>query len=71
MRAGLTVFPQLNLFTLYSAYKSLLKDGATSWDQERDFAVQHSRLGFFRIGLLVLVWSGIAALFVLGAALKT
>jgi uncharacterized RDD family membrane protein YckC len=63
--------PLLNLFTLYSAYKSLLKDGATSWDKERDFAVQHSRLGFFRIGLLVLVWSGIAALFVLGAALKT
>jgi uncharacterized RDD family membrane protein YckC len=62
--------PLLNLFTLYSAYKSLLKDSVTSWDKEGGFAVQHSRLGFFRIVLLVLSWSGIAALFVLGTALN-
>jgi len=63
--------PLLSLFTLYSAYKSLLKDGSTSWDKDGGFAVRHSPLGFFRMLLLVLVWIAIAALFFLGAALKS
>ena len=60
--------PFFSLFTMGSAYLSLTKVGIATWDRDGGFTVEHGRLGFFRIALLVVVWCGIVALFFVAAA---
>ena len=62
--------PIVYLFTAYSAYKSLLKNGVTTWDDEGAFKIAHSPFSAIRVCLLGLVWAGMFALAGIGIAAK-
>lgn len=62
--------PIVYLFTAYSAYKSLLKNGVTTWDDEGAFKIEHSPFGWSRICVLGLTWVAILALMGIGIAAK-
>ena len=46
--------PLIALFTMISAYKSLMQHGTTSWDKEGNFIVLHEKIGLVRVVAAVL-----------------
>jgi uncharacterized RDD family membrane protein YckC len=52
---GLAI-PIIALFTLVTAYKTLTRDGITSWDRELLFVVEHRPFSYLRLFLLPIIW---------------
>lgn len=47
--------PLINFITNIIAYKRLMKNGITSWDEEGGFTVSHKKVGFFRNLVAILI----------------
>jgi hypothetical protein len=58
--------PIVSLFTLISSYRSLIREGKTSWDQDGHFVVYHQIISPLRIVVTVLICLALFALIVIG-----
>ncbi|WP_188515959.1 RDD family protein [Alsobacter metallidurans] len=57
--------PIVSLFTLFSSYRSLKKEGAASWDKQLGWSVIHNHLSPLRWLLILGVWAFTAFVFVI------
>ena len=58
--------PIVTLVTNVTAYKRLSESGATSWDSDGGFTVNHRKIGIWRLLVLLAFFCGFIALVILG-----
>ena len=56
--------PLIGLIALIVAYEKLTQNGITTWDQSRNFAVSHNRIGRVRVVITILLLAGVVFLVV-------
>jgi len=62
--------PFVSLFTFYTAYSTLKRQGKTSWDLDGGTTVSHSQMGWARIASVALVWCLFLAVIIAGTAIR-
>ncbi len=57
-------FPFASLITLIISYKTLSREGITSWDRDGKFVISHNRIGYIRVIAAIIFFIGCLSLVV-------